>query len=150
MAQFISIQNRFNNQDKRYAEAIVMTCPAMYEEGGQRAGTPPKYVTSGDSYTAQIVEPGTIVKKAYLVIDEAFPTGATISVDVAGNTFFSDAPADAKGITVSTLEDVHLANKQTISVMIVNGTEGTVIQEGVARVVFDTVSINLKNGNYSA
>ena len=149
MAQFISIADRFNNRDKRYAESVVMTCPAVYDEGSPRTGSGDKTITSGDAYTAAIVEPNTIVKGAYLIIDEAFPTGATISVDIAGTSYFTDVAADSVGMTVSTLENQFLRNGQTISVMVVNGAAGTPIAEGVARVVLDTVSTNLKNGNYA-
>ena len=149
MAQFISIGERFNNRDKRFAESVVMTVPALYEEGSPRTGTGDKYITSGDSMTAQIIEAGTIIKKLYLVIDEAFDAGATISVEIAGTTYINAAPADAAGLTVSTTEDVLLNNKQTVTVLVVNGPEGTQITSGVARVVIDSVSTLLKNGNYA-
>jgi len=149
MAQFISIADRFNNRDKRYAESVVMTCPAVYEDGSPRTGSGDKEIASGDAYTAAIIEPGTIVKKAYLIIDEAFPTGAKISVDIAGTAFFTDVAGDATGVTVSTVEDKFFQAGQTITVGIVAGTAGTPVKNGVARVVLDTVSTNLKNGNYA-
>ena len=149
MAAFISIGERFNNRDKRFAESVVMTVPALYEEGSPRTGLGDKYITSGDSMTAQIIEPGTILKKLYLIVDEAFPVGTELSVDIAGTTYLSAVDGAATGLTVSTTEDVLLNNKQTISVLVVNGPEGTEITTGVARVVVDSVSTNLKNGNYA-
>ena len=146
---YISIGERFNNRDKRFAESVVMTCPALYEEGSPRTGSEDKYIGSGDAFTAQIVEPATIIKAAYLIIDEAFPAGTTITVEIAGTNYFVDAAGDAIGITVSTTENVLLNNKQTITATFVNGTAGTPITEGVARVVLDTVSTRLKNGNYA-
>jgi hypothetical protein len=150
MAVYRNVTNLFNNQSKRYAESVVMTCPAMISEGSHRAGTPPTYIQSGDAWTAATVEPDTIIKNAYLIIDEAFPAGATIDVDIAGTAYFTNVAADATGLTVSSVENVHLKNGQTITVSIASGAAGTDVITGVARVVLDTVSPSLKNGNYAA
>jgi hypothetical protein len=149
MAAYINVTNKFLNQDKRYSEGVVMTCPAIIDEGSARAGQGPTYITSGDAWTGAVVEPDTIVKKAYLIVDEAFPAGATLSVDIAGTAYFVDVPADATGITVSTIEDGYFANGQTITVGIVAGSAGSDVVSGVARVVLDTVHPSLKNGQYA-
>jgi ABC-type Fe3+/spermidine/putrescine transport system ATPase subunit len=149
MAEFVGITARFGNQDKREACALAMTCPAMIEEAGHRTGTPPKYITSGDAWTAQIVGPDTIVKKAYIVVDEAFPAGTTVSVDIAGTTLFTDVAVDTKGLTVSGTEDLYFENLQTISVNIVNGAAGTAITEGVLRVVLDADNPGVRTGSYA-
>jgi hypothetical protein len=150
MAQFINVTSRYGNNSKRYAEALVATCPARLDDGGQRTGTPPTYVTSGDSLVSNIIEPNTVVKKVYLRIKEAFPAGTKISVDIAGTAYFTDVAADVEGLTVSTTEDQLYNRGQAVSTAIVNGPDGTEITEGVAEVIVDGVSINLKNGNYSA
>ncbi len=148
MAQTLNITNRYNNQDKRYAESVAVTLPALLEDGGVRLSTPPVYMQGGDAYTAAVVEPDTIVKKAYLIIDEAFPAGTLLAVDIAGTTFFTGVDATATGLTVSTTEDEYFANGQTITVA-PTGVTGD-ITTGVARVVLDTNSPSLKNGNYAA
>ena len=150
MASYINVTNRFLNQDKRYSEAIVMTCPAIIDEGSQRANIGPTYIKSGDAWTAQTIERDTIIQKVYIIIDEAFPSGATISVDIAGTAYLTDVAADATGLTVSTTEDVLIKNPQTITVGITSGSTGTEVQTGVARVVVDTVHPSLKNGQYAA
>jgi hypothetical protein len=150
MAQFRNVTNLFNNQDKRFAEAVVMTCPAMISEGSHRTGQGPVYIQSGDAWTAAIVESDTIMKKVYLVVDEAFPSGTTLSVDIAGTAYLTDVPGDATGLTVSTTEDAFLKAGQTITVGVVNGAAGTNVTEGVCRVVIDSVSPSLKNGNYAS
>ena len=150
MAGFINVTNRFTNQDKRESEAVVVTCPAMIEEGGQRTGTPPTYVGSGDALTAAVIEPDTVVQNVYLIVDEPFPAGTTASVDIAGTTFFADVAVDAKGLTVSTQTDKFFENGQTVTVGFVNGAVDTPIEEGVLRVVIDTLHPSLKNGNYAA
>ena len=142
-----NLTNLFNNQDKRYAESVVMTIPAQLDEGGQRLATPPTYIANGDALTAAVVEPDTIIKGVYLIVDEAFPAGTTLDVDIAGTQYFVAADVASKGIQVSSVENIYLTNGQTITVG-VNAT-GTVAA-GVARVVLDTVSPSIKNGNYAA
>jgi hypothetical protein len=149
MAEYIGITARFGNQDKREAAGVVVTCPAMVEEAGHRTGTPPKYITSGDAWTAQVVGPDTIGKKAYIVIDEPFPAGTTLSVDIAGTALFTDAAADAKGITVSAVEDLYFEALQTVTIGVVNGTAGTQITEGVARIVLDVANPGVRTGSYA-
>lgn len=149
MSQFVNVTNRFLNENKRYSEAVVMTCPAIIDEGSQRANIGPTYIKSGDAWTANTIEADTIIQKVYLIIDEAFPSGATISVDIAGTSYLSAVAADATGLTVSTTEDVLIKNGQTITVGITSGTVGTEVQTGVARVVVDTVHPSLKNGQYA-
>lgn len=150
MAAYINVTNRFLNQDKRYTEAVVMTCPAQLDDGGQRTGTPPTYIQSGDAWTAATIEPDTIISKVYLIVDEAFPSGATLSVDIGGTAFLSGVAADATGLTVSTTEDVLMKNGQTITVGITSGTPGTNVTVGSARVVVEAIHPSLKNGQYAA
>jgi hypothetical protein len=144
----INITNRYNNQDKRFAESVVMTIPAQLESGGSRLSTPPVYVQYGDALTAALVEADTIIKRAYIIIDEALPASSLIAVDIAGTTYFTGIDGTATGLTVSTEEDTLLKNGQTITVSITGGS-GDVIS-GLVRVVLDTVSPSLKNGNYAA
>ena len=144
----VNITNRYNNQDKRFAEAVVMTLPAQLEDGGARLTTPPVYIQYGDAQTAALVEPDTIIKGAYLVIDEAFPAGTTVDVDIAGTAYFTGVDVTATGLTVSTETNNFLKNGQTITVTFSGGSGD--VTTGVARVVLDTVSPSLKNGNYAA
>ena len=146
---YINVTPQFGNQDKRSAEAVVMTCPAMIKEGSARTGQGPEYITSGDAWTAATVEADTIVKKAYLIIDEAFPANTKLSVDIAGTPYFVDVDGAVEGIVVSTEEDGYFKLGQTITVGVVNGTAGTSIESGVCRVVLDEVSVSLRNGNYA-
>jgi len=135
------------NQQKRFAEAVVMTIAAQLDEGGQRLATPPTYIQGGDAVTASIVEADTVIKRAYLIVDEAFPAGTEINVDIAGTQYFVTADGTATGLLVSTSEDNLLKNGQTITVSF-TGVTGD-ITTGVCRVVLDTVSLSLRNGNYA-
>ena len=143
----IDLTNRYTNQQKRFAEAVAMVIPSQLEEGGSRLATPPVYIDFADSVKASIIEADTLVKKAYLIIDEAFPAGATITVDIAGTTYFAAAPLDG-GLVVSAIEDQHFVNGQTITCTFGGGSGA--IMTGVARIVLDSVSPRLKNGNYAA
>ncbi len=150
MGSIVNIHNRFNNPDKRYAEAVVMTCPALVTEGSPRSGSGPTYIKSGDAWTAQVIEKDSVLKKVYLIVDEAFPTGATLDVDIAGVAYFTSAAIDSKGVTVSTIEDALAGNKQTITASITSGASGTDVTEGKLRIMVDSVSLSVKNGNYIA
>ena len=143
----VNITSRFTNQQKRTAEALAVTVPAILEEGGGRTQSSPVYVQGGDALTAQVIEKDTILKHVYLQIDEAFPAGAEFNVDIAGTQYFVAVPADATGFTVSTETDNMLLNPQTVTISI-TGVTGNVTT-GLARVILDTVSVNLKNGNYA-
>jgi hypothetical protein len=147
MAQTINITNRYNNQDKRYAEAVVMTVPTLLEEGGVRLSTPPVYLQYGDAVTSATVEADTIIKGAYLVIDEALPAGSLVNVDIAGTSYFVGVDGTVEGLTVSAESDNLLKNGQTITVSVTGGSGD--ITSGLFRVVLDVVTPSLKNGNYS-
>jgi len=143
----INVTNRFMNENKRYTEAVVMTVPSVLQEGGGRSQAQPVYLQGGDSVTAQVIEADTLITKAYLNITEAFPAGALVAVDIAGSTMFTSIDATATGITVSTTEDLHLVNSQTITV-VVTGITGDVLT-GKLNVIVDTIHASLKNGQYA-
>ncbi len=144
----VSITSLFLNQDKRESEAVVVTIPAILNEGGGRSNAQPEYVISGDAYTAAVIENDTIIQKAYVIVDEAFPTGALLNVDIAGAAHFADVDLTATGMTVSTTEDTYLANPQTVT-SVISGTTGD-ITTGKLRIILDTLHPELKNGRYAA
>ncbi len=141
------VTQRFLNQDKREQEAVVMTIPAILKEGGGRTQSSPTYLQGGEALTAQVIEEDTIVTKAYIVVDEAFPTGALLNVNIAGTDFFIGVDGTATGLTVSTTEDQLFANPQTITVSIA-GITGD-ITTGKARVLLETMHGSIRNGRYA-
>jgi len=143
----VNLTNRFLNENKRYTEGVVVTIPAVLNEGGGRTSSTPTYIQGSDSLTAQVVEADTIIQRAYLIVDEAFPAGALGAVDIAGSTYFTSIDLTATGITVSAIEDAHLANKQTVTT-VVSGITGDVVT-GKLRVVLDTMHPSLNNGQYA-
>ena len=144
----VNITNRFLNENKAYAEAVVVTVPAVLSQGGGRSQADPVYVQGGDALTAGVVEAQTILKKAYLIVDEAFPAGATLDVDIAGTAMFTSADLTATGLVVSTIVDQYFANKQTVT-SVVAGITGDVTT-GKFRIVLDAVHPDLKNGQYAS
>ena len=142
-----NITNKFLNDNKRYSEAVVVTVPSILTQGGGRSNADPIYIQGGEALTAQVVEADTIITKAYLIIDEAFPASAVINVDIAGTQYFVAADGTTTGMVVSTEEDNYLANSQTVTVSVA-GITGDVTT-GKARLVLATVHPTLKNGQYA-
>ena len=146
MAQ-INITERFYNQDKRYAEAVIVTVPSQLMPGGGRTNNPTQFVQGGDELIASVVEPDTLIQKAYLIIEEAFPVGATLSVTIGTDAFFAAADATVVGLSVSLIEDIHSFDPKD-AVIVVGGITGDV-GFGKAKVVLDTIHPSLKNGMYA-
>jgi len=143
----IDITAKFLNQNKRYSEAVVVTVPSVLSQGGGRSQAQPIYIQGGDALTAQVIEANTMIKHAYLIVDEAFPAGAAINVDIAGAQYFVAIDGTSTGMTVSTTENAWLAKNQTVTVSI-TGVTGDVTT-GKARVVFDVVHPELANGQFA-
>ncbi len=143
----VNVTNMFENENKRYAEAVVVTLPSVLKSGGGRSQADPIYIQGGDALTAAVVETDTLVKKAYINVIEAFPAGAIVSVDIAGTAFFSGVDLTATGITVSAFEDQYFAKKQTITTT-VTGVTGDVLT-GKLEIILDTIHPSLNNGQYA-
>lgn len=143
----INITNRFNNPDKRYAEAVVMSVPAVINEGGGRTQADPVYTQFGDDMVANVIERDSVLKKVYLVVDEAFAATATVTVDIDGTAVFTDADAATEGLTASATEDLLVEAGAAITVTLGTLTGDATV--GSLRVVADAVSMSVKNGNYS-
>ena len=143
----IDITSRFLNQNKVEAEGLVVTVPAILQTGGGRSNAQPTYIQGGDALTASIISEDTLIKGAYLQIDEAFPTGAEINVDIAGTQYFVATAGDATGFSVSTETNNFLANPQTVTISI-TGVTGDVTT-GKARVMLDVFHPNIKNGQFA-
>ena len=143
----VNVTNLFLNENKRYSEDVVVTLPAILKAGGGRSQADPQYIQGGDALTAQVVEADTIIQKAYLIVDEAFPAGATLDVDIAGTAMFSTVDLTAGGLTVSTVDDKYFAKKQTVTSTI-SGVTGDVTT-GKVRIVLATEHPSLKNGQYA-
>ncbi|RLA60367.1 MAG: hypothetical protein DRQ78_09565 [Epsilonproteobacteria bacterium] len=143
----INVTNLFANENKRYSEAVVVTLPSILKSGGGRSQAQPEYIQGGDALTAQVVEEDTLIKKAYINIIEAFPVGALINVDIAGVNMFIGVDGTAEGVVVSTEEDNHFAEKQTVTTT-VTGITGDVVT-GKMSIILDTIHASLKNGQYA-
>jgi hypothetical protein len=145
----VSITHDYLNQAKREEEALTVTLPSLLREGGGRAGTLPSYVQYGESYLASVVVKNSIAPKLYLVVEEAFPTGATATVTVGGTAAFTDLAVDATGANVSATEDVYFTTGGDVSITINHATETGNVNVGKLKVVVPYIPFDVKNGRYS-
>lgn len=143
----VNVTNLFANENKRYTEAVVVTLPSVLKSGGGRSQADPEYIQGGDALTAAVIEKDTLIKKAYINIIEAFPAGAIIDVDIAGIAMFTAVDGTVNGVVVSTEEDNHFAEKQTVTTT-VTGITGDVTT-GKLSIILDTIHASLKNGQYA-
>jgi hypothetical protein len=145
----VTITHDFLNQAKREEEALTVTLPSLLREGGGRAGVAPQYVVYGESYVASVVVKNSIATKFYAVVEEAFPTGATATINVGGTDVFVDLAVDATGATVSTTEDVYFTTGGDVTITINHATETGNVVNGKLKVVVPYIPFNVKNGRYS-
>ena len=141
-----NITARHLNDQKRTAEAVTVTVPAIAREGGGRTLQPPVYYQYGDDLQASVLNAGTVVQKTYLIVEEAFPASSTVTVSVNGTAVFTDADITAKGLTASTTEDLLIETAGNVVITIGGGTGD--ITSGKLKVVCEIISTQLKNGNY--
>lgn len=145
---FVSIADRWTNRQKRTSEVIVVTLDHVLDEGkGNREA--PTYIMEWDGYTADVVEAGTIITGAFIIVDEEFDSGMVVNVDIGGTTFFSDAALPASGMVVSTQGPAYFKNKQTVTVSINNGGSPAPVTKGKLRVVLETLKPGLTGGAYA-
>jgi len=97
----VNLTNRYLNENKRYREDVVVTLPAVLNEGGGRNQSLPEYIQGSDDLISNVIEADTIIQKAYLIVDEAFPAGALLAVDAAGTAMFTAVDLTATGLTVT-------------------------------------------------
>ena len=143
-----NITSKYLNQDKREAEALTVTLPSVANVGGGRTQAAVTYNQFGEEYISYTVPGPAVLKKFYLVVEEAFPAGSTVEVLMGGTTIFTSAAVTSTGITVSTSEDQLTTNNNNISIT-VNGGTGD-ITTGLLRIVVDTVPYLEKNGRYGS
>ncbi len=143
----VNITTRFLNQHKTEAEGVVVTVPAILKQGGGRSNAQPTYIQGGDALTAAVISEDTLIKGAFLQIDEAFPAGAEINVDIAGTQYFVAVDGTVAGFTVSTETNNFLKNSQTVTISI-TGVTGD-ITTGKARVMLDVLHPSIKNGQFA-
>jgi len=140
--------SKYLNQDKRESEAITVTLPAVSNIGGGRAQRSPVYNQFAEEYVAYVVPAGSIVQKAYVIIEEAMPAGALLEVTVGGTVVATGVLADAVAMTVAGTEDLWFPNDTNIKMVVTGGTGD--ILTGIAKVVVETIPYNEKNGRYSS
>ena len=144
----VNITGQFLNKEKRSHDTIVVTVPSVLVPTSGRTNAAPQYIQANDVMSAAVVEAGSVLTKAYLIIDEAFPTGTTITVTGYGQTLFTAVVATATGLTVSSVVDKYLAAGGSLTVAVLNASAGNIVT-GKVRLVVDTISPLIKTGSYA-
>lgn len=144
----VNITSKYLNQDKREAEAITVTLPAVSNVGGGRSQRSPVYNQFGDVHTAYVVPAGSIIQKNYLIVEEAFPAGALGKVSVNGVVVHTAINLAVVGMTTSITEDLYVPVDATVAVTVSGGTGD--ILTGLLKSVTETIPFNEKNGRYSS
>jgi hypothetical protein len=142
----VNVTNKFLNENKRYREDVVVTLPAVLNEGGGRANALPTYVQGGDTHTASVVEADTIVQKAYVIVDEAFAALTTATITIGGVAFFTTVDVATVGLLVSATVDELITAKGDVVITLSGTGDHTV---GKIRVVIAAEHPSLKNGQYA-
>ena len=148
---FVSVADRWNNRQKRDVEAVVVTLDHLLDEGkGTREA--PEYIMSWDGYTADVIDADTIIKNVYCIVDECFPTGAALSVDIGGTAFYasvSGLDSCTGNPIVSSVENVYFANGQTVTISVELTGNPQPITQGKLRLVVETVRPGVTSGSYA-
>lgn len=147
----VNITNLFLNENKRYREDVVVTVPAVLNEGGGRSNALPTYVKAADTLSAEVVEPDTIVQKAYLIVDEAFPATAVLGASVGATAVFAAVDLTVVGLVVSATVDLLVTAKSAVTASITGTglTAGDDVTTGKFRIVLATEHPSLNNGQYA-
>ena len=146
---YVGIADKWQNRDKREAELVVVTLDSLFKEGkGNREAD--EYITSWDGYSADVIEPDTIIQRAYCIIDEQFPSGAELGVDIGGTAFFAHAPGlDGSNMLISAVEDVLFKNAQTVTITVELPGAPQPVTQGKLRIVLEVLHPSIGNGNYA-
>ena len=148
----INITSKYLNQDKREAEAITVTLPAVANIGGGRTNKSPTYNKYGDKHIAYVVPKDSIIQKIYLDVEEAFPAGSVVVVNVGGTEAIAVTQVlTAQAFVVSATEDLVARANTTIDITVTGGgSAGADILTGKLNVIVETIPYKEKNGRYSS
>ncbi|MCI4437401.1 MAG: hypothetical protein JHC33_11400 [Ignisphaera sp.] len=145
----VNFTGQFLNKDKREHEAVVVTLPALLAPNGGRTNPNPTYVQVADVMRASVLPKECIIGKCYLIVEEAFPAGMTVTVTVGGTAMHSDVSVAATGITVSSAVDKLIIAGGDVDISIGHATVTGNVTTGKLRVVVDTIPYTVKNGRYA-
>lgn len=148
----VNIGQQFLNENKRYSEGVAVTFPSVLNVGGGRSNATPTYMKVADVHEAEVVEPDTIMKKAYLIVDEAFPANAVLAASVGADAVFAAVDLTVVGLVVSTTVDKLYTAKAKVTATITGTglTAGDDLTTGKLRIVLATEHPSLMNGQYAS
>ena len=146
MAQTINLSSQFENNLRRVSEVGVAAFPAKISVNGDRLGQADEFAKKGDLHQVYTIPADSIATKFYLVVDEAFDTGAKVTLKtIAGTpkTIMADADIATVGAVVCTLKDAYFAGADGISAVF-----SVDVTKGSFRVVAEFISCSTNNGIY--
>ncbi len=141
-----NISTLFENNLRKVSEVGVAQLHAQLSTEGDRLGQSAEYVVGGDEYIVYTIPADSIVPKFYMIVDEAFAAGTTVTVStIVDGTEIIAAATDVAtvGATVSALVDTYF--DATDGIKIVLNQASTV---GTLRVVAEFISGSTNTGIY--
>ena len=146
MAQTINLSSQFENNLRRVSEVGVATYPAKVSVNGDRLGQADEFAKKGDLYQVYTIPADSIATVFYIVVDEAFDTGAKATLKTIGGTpktILADADLTKVGAVVGTLKDTYFGKADGISAVF-----SADVTKGSFRVVAEFISCSTNNGIY--
>jgi len=146
MANTINLSSQFENNLRRVSEVGVATYPAKVSVNGDRLGQADEYAKKGDAYQVYTIPADSIATVFYVVVDEAFDTGAKATLKTIGGTsktILADADLTKVGAVVGTLKDAYFGKADGISAVF-----SADVTKGSFRVVAEFISCSTNNGIY--
>lgn len=145
MAQ-LNISALFENNLRKISEVGVATLQAEVSNDGDRLGQGIVYAKGGDEHLVYTIPADSIAPKFYLIVDEAFDAGTTVTVTtiVDGLTVIAALTDVATvGPVVSALEDVYFDAADGFNIVLSQD-----VTQGKLRVVAEYISASTNNGIY--
>jgi len=146
MANTVNLSSQFENNLRRTSEVGVATFPAKVSINGDRLGQADEFAKAGDAYQVFTIPADSIATNIYIVVDEAFDTGAKATLKTIAGTpkvIKTDADLTVVGATVATLKNAYFAKTDGISAVF-----SADVTKGSFRVVAEFISCSNNNGTY--
>jgi len=141
-----SITGNYQNNLRNVSEVTSVTLPAELEPANYRLGLDPVFAEAAEVYQALVIPPKSILKKFYLIVEEAMTGTVTITLSNGSTAIFTDAAITVPGIFVSTEVDLLTDTPEGFDIVLSDDQVATA--NGSIRIVCDFASIDTNNGIY--
>ena len=140
------LRGLFQNNRRREHNAVTVTVPAVITPADLRTGTAAVLAAAG-TYTLLTIPAGSVISRAYLVIDDAYDsTTATIAVSIGATAVLTATTCKVVGLTASTggLPLLITAPPDVVATSALTGTVTT----GTAKFVIEFVDYDRATMSY--